>query len=69
MWKKYPATQQGRRHSKNEWNPTWTKKEVQVQNQESLEWGYNGLATITKKQISIEALLKKYEDVVKQIPE
>ena len=36
----------------------WTKEEVQAQIQESLEWGWNGLATITrsrkKSQISID---------------
>ena len=41
--------------------------------QESLERGWNGLATITrckkKTQISIETLLNEYEDIVKQIPE
>ena len=51
----------------------WTKEEVQAQIQESLEWGWNGLATITrckkKTQISIETLLNEYEDIVKQIPE
>ena len=51
----------------------WTKEELQAQIQESLEWGWNGLATITrcrkKTQISIETLLNEYEDIVKQIPE
>ena len=51
----------------------WTKEEVQAQIQESLEWGWNGLATITrcrkKTQISIETLLNEYQDIVKQMPE
>ena len=51
----------------------WTKEELQAQIQESLEWGWNGLATITrcrkKTQISIETLLNEYEDIVKQMPE
>ena len=51
----------------------WTKEEVQAQIQESLEWGWNGLATIRrcrkKNQISIETLLNEYEVIVKQIPE
>ena len=51
----------------------WTKEEVQAQIQESLEWGWNGLATIRrcrkKTQISIETLHSEHEDIVKQIPE
>ena len=52
----------------------WTKEKDQAQIQESLECGWNGLATITrcrKKQPNqrIETLLNEYEDIVKQIPE
>ena len=40
---------------------------------EPVEWGYTGLATITRcrkpPKMSIESLLNEYEEIVKQIPE